>query len=99
MYGVQERKKAPYRNRQRSVSTSLTGGIDCGHFLQWPILSPPLNKITCTAARIYTVTQEKHQAEVVFLIWDFSEITKQHANNSVSAADLKPLTYSCNPGL
>lgn len=48
-------KKPPYRNRQRSVSTSLTGDIDCGHFLQWPILSPPLNKIACTAAGIYTV--------------------------------------------
>lgn len=82
MYGVQERKEAPYRNRQRSVSTSLTSDIDCGHFLQWPILSPPLNKIACTAAGTYTVTQGKHQVEVGFHLWDFSEITKQNANCS-----------------
>ncbi len=45
MYGVQERTEAPYRNRQRSVSTSLTGDNDCGHFFPWPILSPPLYEI------------------------------------------------------
>ncbi len=44
MYGVQERTEAPYRNRQRSVSTSLTGDNDCGHFFPWPILSPHFMK-------------------------------------------------------
>lgn len=52
MYGVQERTEAPHRNGQRSVSTSFTGDTDCGHFLQWPILSPSFYEIACSAAGI-----------------------------------------------
>lgn len=81
MYGVQERKEAPYRNRQRSVSTSLTDDIDCGHFLQWPILSPALNKIACSCCRnLYSNTREASSRSCISFVgfqWNHQAKCKQ----------------------
>ncbi len=95
MYGVQERTEAPYRNRQRSVSTSLTGDNDCGHFFPWPILSPRLYEIRLQQGSIYSNIAEALNRSFICL-WDFSEIIKQDANKSLAPNNASKPCCFCN---